>query len=174
MRNLRDGSNHELLRGGGLRLPPSAPPSLLSDTAEPVWRSRGRGTRRSAAPCFDSALQRARLNSGEMRVPHGMAARGCGTRSRHCFLFGGLLTDASRRTRYHRRRCARPCLPSAPRRFTDTAESLDGAVAANLPDVALTILEREQPSVRLGQLGDVLPIRQMLPARIAAPLEAPA
>jgi hypothetical protein len=27
--------------------------------------------------------------------------------------------------------------------FTDTAESLEGAVAANLPDVALTILERE-------------------------------
>ena len=27
--------------------------------------------------------------------------------------------------------------------FTDTAESLDGAVAASLPDVALTILERE-------------------------------
>ena len=27
--------------------------------------------------------------------------------------------------------------------FTDTAKSLEGAVASNLPDVALTILERE-------------------------------
>lgn len=27
--------------------------------------------------------------------------------------------------------------------FIDTAESLEGAMAANLPDVALTILERE-------------------------------
>ena len=27
--------------------------------------------------------------------------------------------------------------------FADTADSLEGAVAANLPDVALTILERE-------------------------------
>jgi hypothetical protein len=27
--------------------------------------------------------------------------------------------------------------------FTDTAETLEGAVAANQPDVALTILERE-------------------------------
>ena len=27
--------------------------------------------------------------------------------------------------------------------FTDTAESLESAVASNLPDVALTILERE-------------------------------
>ena len=53
-----------------------------------------------------------------------------------------------------------------PRRggFTDTAESLEGAVAANLPDVALTILEREAivsvlddpPAGALAELRGVL------------------
>ena len=48
--------------------------------------------------------------------------------------------------------------------FTDTAESLEGAVAANVPDVALTILEREaivwvlddRPAGALAELRRVL------------------